>query len=178
MRLAFVAASWVFFSACHSAGPYGYSRTYSPLDAEETALENSRELDPVMMDRVKEEWKKGRVRLFGVVKSRKDEKGSAYLALGMRSLAPRNLCDDADEDTCRVTVSEREHAAVYAIVRLTGEDDFGNGSVRPGSLIRVIGKLTEEADASDGAPVVRAEYYRHWPRGQYVTTGDSEHMRR
>ncbi len=164
---------------CHSAGPYGYSRVYSPLDEEERATTDAKELDPVMMERIRDEWKKSKVHVFGVVKSRRDAPGGgAYLTLGMRSLAPRNLCDDADEDSCRVTVSEREHAVVHAVVRLTGGDDLGSVSVRPGSLLRVVGSLGDEADATDGGPVIRAQYYRHWPRGQFATSGDSEHMRR
>ena len=31
-------------------------------------------------------------------------------------------CDSRDESTCRVTISEREHAIVHAIAALKGED--------------------------------------------------------
>ena len=40
----------------------------------------------------------------------------------VRTLEARNLCDTSDEDTCRVTVSDREHAAVHAHARLSGDD--------------------------------------------------------
>ena len=29
-----------------------------------------------------------------------------------------------------------------------------------------------------GAPVLRAAYYRHWPRNFFVTTADASHMQR
>jgi hypothetical protein len=44
--------------------------------------------------------------------------------------------------------------------------------------VRVIGKLNDEVDANDGAPVLVAGYYRHWPRGSFVTTADRDHMKR
>lgn len=165
-------------AACSSPGQYGYSRVYSQLDAEEKATEGARPYDPVMSKRAPEEWKRAKVALFGVVKARRDVAGGATdLTLGMRTLAPRNLCDDADESSCRVTVSDREHATVHALVRLASGDDIGKLSVQIGSLVRVVGALSNDA-AEDGNVVVHAEYYRQWPRGQYVTTGDSEHMRR
>lgn len=163
--------------ACHSGGQYGYSRTYQPLSAEKSALEGAREFDPVMADRDKEDWKKSNVSLFGVVKSRASAKsGGAYLTLSMRTLSERNLCEDFDEDTCRVTVSEHEHATIHAIVKLNREDDVGEHSVGMGSLVRVVGKLTDEVDPDDGASVLRVSYYRHWPRHFYVTTAMASGM--
>lgn len=164
--------------ACSSAGPYGYSRTYSPLDREEELLDGSRELDPVMIERDPATWRNARLSVFGVVTERRQGPGGAAdLTLSMRALAPRNLCDSRDESTCRVTVSEREHAVVHAIAALEGEDDIGRRAVAPGSLVRVIGKLAQGVDATDGAYVLRAEYLRHWPRDEYATTGDRDHMR-
>jgi hypothetical protein len=165
-------------AGCSSPGEYGYARVYSPLDDEEKATSGVREYDPVMAERDPNDWKKARVHLFGVVKARADVPGGAYLTLGMRTLAPRNLCDDADEQSCRVTISAREHAVVHVVVRLKSGDDVGRLSVRPGSLVRAVGSLGGETDASDGGAVLRAEYYRHWPRGEYVTNADSDHMRR
>jgi len=162
---------------CHSAGPYGYARNYQPLSAEKSALEGAREFDPVMAERDKEAWKKSTISLFGVVKARTTAKsGGAYLTLSMRTLSPRNLCDDFDEDTCRVTVSEHEHATLHAIVKLASEDEVGEHSLGRGSLVRVFGKLTDEVDPDDGASVVRVSYYRHWPRHFYVTTAMASGM--
>jgi hypothetical protein len=164
--------------ACSSPGPYGYSRAYSPLDAEAKASNGAREYDPVMAKRVPDEWKRSKVMLFGVVKARKDVAGGGTdLTLGMRALAERNLCDEADESTCRVTVSNREHATVHVLARLASGDDIGKFSVQIGSLVRVVGHLADDV-AADGDVVVRADYYRHWPRGEFVTTADSDHMRR
>ena len=162
---------------CGSAGPYGHSRAYQPLSAEDSAAEGAREYDPVMAERDKADWKKGTVSLFGIVKSRTAAKdGGAYVALSMRTLSDRNLCDDFDDDTCRVTVSEHEHAVLHATLKLSSEDDIGQNSVGKGSLLRVIGKLTDEVDPDDGTPVLRASYYRHWPRNFFVTTADAAHM--
>ena len=177
MSLRIAIGLFLCLSGCASAGPYGYAREYEPLDEEESFLDGTRELDPVMVERAPD-WKKMRVSVFGVVKERAQGKGGASdLTLSMRSLATRNLCDSRDEETCRVTVTEREHALVHAIVALKGEDDIGKKAVTPGSLVRVIGRLAQGVDAKDGAYVVQAEYIRHWPRDEYVTTGERESMR-
>lgn len=164
--------------ACSSAGPYGYSREYSPLDQEEELLDGTRELDPVDIERNADTWRKGRISVFGVVKERKQAAGGTTdLTLSMRALATRNLCDNRDEATCRVTISEREHAIVHAIAALEGADDLGSKAVMPGSLVRVIGRLAQGVDPKDGSYVLQVEYLRHWPRDEYVTMGEREHMR-
>jgi hypothetical protein len=169
----------LLLTGCHSAGPYGHSRVYSPLDAEEEALHGAKSYDPVMVQREPLKWKGKPVNVFGVVKSRNDGAGgAAYLTLSVRVLEPRNLCDTEDEDTCRVTVSEREHAVVHAQVRLESADHIGQDSVGAGSLVRIVGVLGDELDNNDGMPVLRATYYRHWPRDYYVTTAARSHMRR
>src|SRR6188768_992639 len=100
----------------------------------------------------------------------------AYLTLSMRTLSNRNLCEEFDEDTCRVTVSEHEHATIHAIVKLSSEDEVGEHSVGKGSLVRVVGKLTDEVDPDDGASLLRVGYYRHWPRHFFVTTSMASGM--
>ncbi len=176
-RFGFVLAFALF--GCRSAGPYGYSRAYQPLSAEASAGEGARAYDPVMAERDKDDWKKSAVSLFGVVKTRAPaQDGGAYLTLSMRILSERNLCDDFDEDTCRVTVSEHEHATIHATLKLSSEDDIGQYSVGRGSLVRVIGTLTDEVDPDDGGAVLRVSYYRHWPRNFFVTTADAAHMTR
>jgi hypothetical protein len=167
------------FVGCHSAGQYGHARSYQPLSAEDAAASGAREYDPVMAERDKDEWKKATISLFAVVKSRSPAKdGGAYLSLSMRTLSDRNLCDDFDEDTCRVTVSEHEHAVLHANLKLASEDDVGQYSVGKGSLLRVVGRLSDEVDPDDGTPVLRVSYYRHWPRNFFVTTADAAHMTR
>jgi hypothetical protein len=166
-------------AGCHSPGQYGYSRAYSPLDEEESAAAKAREFDPVMVQRSPEQWKGKPVSLFGVVKSRgAGPGGMADLTLSLRRLEPRNLCESDDESSCRVTVADREHGIVHVLAKLSGEDDIGKLSVGAGSLVRVVGVIGDEVSPTEGAAVIRAEYYRHWPRNYYVTTADRAHMRR
>ena len=166
-------------AGCGSAGPYGFSRTYEPLSEEEDHAERAKEYDPVMIEREPETWKKQRISVFGVVRARSQAPGgSAYLTLGVRTLSERNACDTAADDSCRVTVSEHDFATVHAIAKLRPEDDIGKLSLRPGALVRVIGKLNDEVDKNDGAPVLVAGYYRHWPQKYFVTTASRDHMQR
>lgn len=164
--------------ACHSAGPYGYARSYVPLSEEDDAAEGAKAYDPVMIERAPDTWRGQRVSIFGIVKQRKDAAGgNADLTLSVRTLATRNLCDEMDEDTCRVTVSDHEFAVVHAFAKLRPEDALGKESLMPGSLVRVIGKLTDNVDKNDGGSILQANYYRHWPRNFYVTMADRDHMK-
>ncbi len=132
-----------------------------------------------MAKRSPDQWKGKTVSLFGVVIGRSPGGGgNAEVKLGVRTLEPRNLCDSTDDDSCRVTVGEREHAIVHALLHLRAEDDIGEHSLGPQSLVRVVGVLTDNVDPSDGEPVLKATYYRHWPRGFYVTTADRTLLRR
>ena len=107
-------------TGCGSAGPYGYSRTYSPLGAEDDAAEGAREYDPVMSERDKADWKKAKVSVFGIVTKRvAGPAGVAYVTLSVRTLEVRNLCDQLDEETCRVTVGEHEFAIVHAKLQIS-----------------------------------------------------------
>ncbi len=180
MRVAAWTMTLVLLAACSSAGPYGYSPTYTPLDEEETAAAGAKEYDPVMAKRFPEEWKDKPVSIFGIVTDRGRAQGArgTRLTLSVRTLATRNLCDEGGEETCRVTVSDREHAVVHAIVNLRSEDDIGEKSVGLGSLVRVIGKLTDVVDNNDGNPIISASYYRHWPVHHYVTSKAAGYMRR
>jgi hypothetical protein len=164
-------------TACSSAGPYGFSRTYTALSAEEDAAEGAREYDPVMAERDKAEWKKHKTSLFGIVVKRAEgPAGMAYVTLSMRNLEIRNLCEALDEQTCRVTVSDHEFAIVHALLKLSPSDDLGEKSLNRGSLVRVIGKLTDDVDQEDGTPVLKGDYYRHWPRNFFVTTASRPDM--
>lgn len=164
---------------CHNPGPYGHAPKYAPLSEEEAAVSGAREYDPVMFQRQPDEWQKKPSFLFGIVTARTaGPKGTAQLRLSVRRLEPRNLCANAnDEDSCRVTVSDKDYGVVTAAVSLKGEDDVGEKSVGAGSLVRVTGTFGQEVDAQDGAPLLRASYYRHFPRGFYVTSSAAELMR-
>ena len=107
-----------------------------------------------------------------------EDKRAAYVALSVRRLETRNLCSNGnDEDTCRVTVSDRDFGVVHALVVLRPEDDVGEHSASVGSLLRVAGKFGEDLDPNDGSPVLRGEFYRHWPRNFYVTKSKADLMR-
>jgi hypothetical protein len=169
----------LFVGACGGGGPYGHSPNYAPLSAEESALAGAREYDPVMYQRFPDDWRKSPVSLFGVVTGRAPGAGgSAYLTLSVRRLEPRNLCDNAnDDDTCRVTVSDRDFGIIHALIALRPEDDVGTQSMAAGSLLRVVGRFGQDTDPGDGGPIVRASYYRHWPRYTYVTKAAAREMR-
>jgi hypothetical protein len=166
-------------SGCRSAGPYGYAAAYSPTSDETTAANGAREYDPVMYAREAAEWRKSRVVLFGVVTGRAPGPGgAAYLTLSVRKLETRNLCSNAnDEDTCRVTVSDRDFGVVHVLAALRPEDDIGEHSVGVGSLVRAVGMFGEDVDPSGAGPVMRASFYRHWPRYFYVTRSSADLMR-
>jgi hypothetical protein len=176
--LSVLALSGLLAVACHSAGKWGFARSYTARSEEEDAAEGARKYDPVMIEREPESWRGAKLSIFGVVRSRSQAPGgAAYLTLSVRTLAERNLCDEMAEDTCRVTVSDHEFALIHAIVKLEPEDDIGKLSIGQGSLVRVIGTLTDSVDKNDGMQVLRASYYRHWPRNYFVTDADRTHMR-
>ena len=165
-------------TACGGGGKYGYSPNYVQSESEEAATKGAKEYDPVMYQREPDAWRKGNVVLFGVVMGRSPGNGgAANLTLSVRRLEPRNLCENGnDEDTCRVTVSDRDFGVVHALVALKGEDDVGERSVATGSLVRIVGQMGQDVDA-DGQPTLRASFYRHWPRHFYVTKANAETMK-
>jgi hypothetical protein len=165
--------------ACGGAGPYGHSPNYVPLDEEAQALEGSREYDPVMFERQPEEWRKAPVSLFGIVTRRTPgPAGATELVLGIRRLEPRNLCENMrDDSSCLVTVSDREFGIVHAFVTLRPEDEVGEKSMGLGSLVRIVATSNGEFDPADGSAVLRARYYRHWPRYTYATKAAARDLR-
>lgn len=177
--LLFPVACVAGLSACRSAGPYGYAASYAPTSEEEVEVKEAREYDPVMFAREPEKWRRGKSVLFGVVTARTPGPGgSANMTLSIRKLETRNLCSNAnDEDTCRVTVSDRDFGILHVLVRLRPEDEVGERVLGQGSLMRVVGTFGDDVDASDGAAVLRATFYRHWPRHYFVTQSKSELMR-
>jgi hypothetical protein len=129
-----------------------------------------------MAARETKKWSSTPVQLFGVVERRKKSKTSdVELMLSLRTLSPRNLCEEEGEDTCRVTVSEREYGKLTAHLRLTTDDDIGVRRVSINSMVRVVGKLQFDGTT----PVaIRGTYYRHFPRNEWVTTADRSYMNR
>jgi hypothetical protein len=174
---AFLVAS--FAVGCHGAGPYGHAPQYAETGDEGAAVAGAREYDPVMVEREPDEWRKGKTAVFGVVESRAaGPGGQALLKLRVKRLEARNLCvSAADEDTCRVTVSDKDFGVVWALVRLHGEDDVGPHSVGPRSLLRIAGRIGQDVAPADGAPILHADWYRHWPAFFYVTSSSAKDMR-
>ena len=183
MRIAAATAVALLFGAllvaCHGAGPYGHAPKYVDLDDETAAAAGAREYDPVMVQRQPEAWRSGKTSLFGVVLGRiPGANGQAMLKVGVRRLELRNLCDSAeDDDSCRVTVSDKDFGIVWALVSLHGEDDVGPHAVGMRSLVRVIGTIGQDVSPADGSPVLRASWYRHWPAMFYVTRASARDMR-
>jgi hypothetical protein len=163
---------------CHSAGPYGHAPRYVEMDEETAAVAGAREYDPIMVERQPDQWRQGRVALFGVVERREaGPGGQAKLTLSVRRLEPRNLCIvETDEDSCRVTVSDKDFGVVEALVSLRGDDHVGPNSVGPRSLLRIVGTIGQDV-APTGAPVVHAVWYRHWPLFSYVTRASARYMK-
>jgi hypothetical protein len=166
-------------AACHGAGAYGHSPRYVELDDETAAGAGSREYDPVEAQRQPEEWRKGKVSLFGVVDSRSaGPGGQALVKLSVRRLEPRNLCQsEQDDDSCRVTVSDKDFGTIWALVTVRGDDDVGPHSVGQRSLLHLVGSIGQDVMPADGAPVLHAAYYRHWPAYFYVTRASARTMR-
>ena len=163
-------ATFTLALSCRSAGPYGYSRAYTPTSDESRAVSGKTELDPRALSRAPDQRSRS-FWAFGVVTHRAPGAGgAAYLALSLRALQPQNRCESRDEDTCRVAVSDRETGRAHALVTLIADDDLGERSVGLGSLVRVVGNIAEDVDPSDGSPILRASFYRHWPRGFYAAT--------
>jgi hypothetical protein len=177
--LASAAALALLAAGCHGAGPYGHSPRYVELDEETAAGAGARDYDPVMALQQPEAWRKGRVSLFGVVESRTTGPGGqALLKLGVRRLEPRNLCQsEQDDDSCRVTVSDKDFGTVWATVPVRGDDDTGPHSVGQRSLVRVVGSVGQDVSPVDGAPVIHATWFRHWPVYFYVTRASARDMR-
>jgi hypothetical protein len=164
---------------CAASGRYGYARTYVALDDEATWAARSQE--PVYDDvrRAPEPFRGQVLSFFGVVRSvGHAEGGVTRLALQVRTHQERHLCEEDSESTCRVTVSARDGGAFTAVVTLRPEDMDGENRLQTNSLVRVFGTVTPGEYDPDGGPVVQVQYYRHWPRGQYVTTASAELMRR
>lgn len=178
IRLSMALGAVLLLTGCYSAGIYGYDRTYVPLDDEED-LEMRATVPPYRdVRRDPRDFATDLVTWYGVVTSTEAQPGGkVQVHMSHRIHQDRHLCADMERDTCRVTVSERSEGVFTAIVHLHGEDVAGRNRLQTGSLVRVYGKVTGAYDA-EGGPVIEARYYRHWPRGQYLTTAAAGQMRR
>lgn len=175
--------TWVVlavFSVSCGGSQYSYSRRYQTADGENQFLEESQDLTYEDVRRDPASYRATRVSWFGVVTSVtwvNEGTGEALVGLTHRVHRPRHLCADETEGSCRVTITDRPSGpfSFRGIVRV--EDRGGQKRLAAGSLVRVYGHPTADFDA-DGGPILDAEFYRHFPFGTYVTTGDAGHMRR
>jgi hypothetical protein len=166
-------------TACSSGGPYGFSRSYSALDAEEDALDGSVEYDPVAYERPLPSALGKRVNVFGVVQSlTPNANGTTDVLVGVRALQGRNLCETDDQESCRVTISEAEFGKVYLRLKLRPENVTGVDRLAVGGLVRAIGPVSKEPHPKTGATMIDATYYRVWPMHKYVTTQARSYMLR
>lgn len=159
---------------CGGAGRWGHARHYEPTKDEKSATEGARDLDAPMATLKPEAWRGQKVKFFMVVSERKDAPGGgAYLTGQVHTLNEINGCENKfDEDSCRVTIKPKGHETVHAIVRLQPDEDAGPLRVGNGSLVRVVGVLTDATDPDDGKLVIQASWYRQWPIGYYAREGD------
>jgi hypothetical protein len=77
-----------------------------------------------------------------------------------------------------VTVNARDGGPFTVVLTLRPADGTGEQRVQRGSLLRVFGTLEVGSYDAQGGPVLRGVWYRHWPRGEYVTTASAAVMRR
>lgn len=164
---------------CGGAGRYGYARTYSPLDAEASWVERAN--NDAVYDEIRRtpaQFQGQTLSLFGVVTGVESTREGQRVALQVRTHQERHLCQEETEASCRVTVSERDGGPFTATLTLRPEDLQGENRVQVYSLLRVFGSVVAGQYDDRGGPVIRADYYRHWPRGEYVTTAAASAMRR
>ena len=179
VQLACVGVSWMVLAAgCGASNPYGYGRVYAPSDDEEPYYERAIDVSYEEVRRDPQAFSGKTVGWFGVVTAAKRlPSGEVQLALDLRFHQPRHLCSDQFESSCRVTISDRVGGPFSTTVRLHSDDESGSARLNIGSLVRVYGVPSGEFD-DRGGPVIKTQFYRHWPHGAYVTTSGSRSMRR
>jgi hypothetical protein len=176
--LTFSIAVFVLMAGCGGGGQYGYARSYSPLGEEGPYLSRAVDLSYEEVRRTRPEEQQF-ISWFGVVRSIEDAGGGRMrISLSLRAHQDRHLCEGPGDDSCRVTVSERELGNFTALVTPRAEDlREGTARLSNASLLRIYGRATAETDAG-GGPVIEVEWYRHWPPHYYVTTASRGSMRR
>lgn len=166
-------------AACGGGGQYGYARQYEPLDAEEKHMREASTITYEEVRRDPNDFRSSTLGWFGIVQSPPDvaDDGKARVHMTFRTHQERHLCEEQAESSCRVTVSDKAGGPWTAVVELRPGDIEGETRVWQGSLLKVYGSPTGEFD-EQGGPVVEADWYRHWPRGKFVTTAMRSVMRK
>jgi len=168
---------FALLAACGGGGAYGYAPTYVPLSAEEDHLEAAVDLSYEEVRRDADGHRSTTLGWFGTVERLQVEGDRATVRLSLRTLAARNLCADETDGSCRVTVSDREGGTFTTTLTLRPEDREGEDKLWQGSLVRVYGRPSGDVNDEDGV-FLETTWYRHWPRGTYVTTAARGSMRR
>jgi hypothetical protein len=175
--VALALALGISIAGCGGGGQYGYARSYAALGDEGPYLSRASEASYEEVRRTRPE-EQPFITWFGVVRGIEEAGGRTRLALSLRAHQDRHLCEGPGDDTCRVTVSEREIGTFTALVTTRAEDRAeGPTRLQIGSLVRIYGTATADTDAT-GGPVIDVEWYRHWPPHYYVTTRAASSMRR
>ena len=109
MRILALSCSTLLVLAAGCGGnQYGYSRSYSALGEEGPYLSRAVELSYEEVRRTRPEEQQF-ITWFGVVRAVEDAGGGRVrVSLSLRAHQDRHLCGGPGDDTCRVTVSERE----------------------------------------------------------------------
>jgi len=171
--------SGLLFVGC-GGGQYGFERHYSPYGDEDDYYDRASPLSYEEVRRDPADFTETLLGWFGIVQDAPEidaETGQATVHLNFRTHRRRHLCRTEHADSCRVTVSERQGGSFSAVVQVRAEDRAGAERINVGSLMRVYGSPTVDFN-DEGGPILEAVYYRHWPRGTYVTTGHAGIMRR
>ncbi len=166
--------------AC-GAGPYGFSRYYTPIDEEKSYDESSREFTYGAVTARPKDYQDQLIGWFGVVESVKPADDGRYLIrLSYHKHKERHLCEGETESTCRVTVHYKSTGGFTAVLTLRPEDLIPSlEKVQPGTLMRVFGKVRCKKDANGdpkcaydekGGLILDGVYYRQWPARYYRTT--------
>jgi hypothetical protein len=174
--LVLAASTLALEAGCGGAGPYSRAPAYLPTDQEAVLAASAREYDATSARSQPLGGQNKPVVLFGVVQSRAaGPGGQALLKLSERALEPHNVCaQPGDDSSCRVTVSGRDGGTLWALVRLQGDDDVGPRAVSQRSLVRIIGTVGQDVSPTDGAPVIHASWYRHFPVTEYVSSSSKD----
>lgn len=159
-------------------GQYSFAHEYEPTGEERPYMDRAAELSYEDVRRTRPEEQQ-LVEWFGIVVEppQAQPDGTARVLLSLRAHQDRHLCSTSSSDSCRVTVSERELGRFTAILTLRPEDREGARRVWQGSLLKLYAIATGEETEETG-PVMRVEWYRHFPPHYYVTTASAGSMRR
>jgi hypothetical protein len=170
--------AWLGLAACGGSHNYNHARSYEPLRAERGHHERGQVVPYEDVKRDPNGFKDTEIAWFGVVRGLEElPDGKARLALELRAHQARHQCAERSESSCRLTIAERDLGPFSVDVALAADEKSGRDRVWVGSLLKIYGRPTGDYD-DRGGPILAVDYYRHWPRGTYVTTGQRGGMRR